>query len=249
MDRHRPTLIRRRGTSPLRGPARGHVLRRLLGVGAAVALATAGSGCLELIRRPAADAAPPPFGEAAGPRPRARAASAADDTLTGQAARTPILAAAAKRPGPDAGPTTAGTAAASAPRQPRSAEARQRVRQVNEYVYWCLERDLWDEARIHLEQALARDSLAASLHNNLAIVWEKQGRPEEAARAYERAWELDPKKLYSNNLERLRQRLEAADEPAEPDSLRVEHERVGAGQVNPHEEAGADSVDGLQTQR
>lgn len=86
----------------------------------------------------------------------------------------------------------------------RTREDRERVEQVNEYALWCLRREMWAEARTHLEQAVKRDSLAASLHNNLGILYERMGEPERARQAYERALILQPgKAAYQSNLHRL----------------------------------------------
>ncbi len=93
----------------------------------------------------------------------------------------------------------------------RTREDRERVQQVNEYALWCVERGLWDEARIHLEQAVALDSLAASLHNNLAILYERLGEREKARTEYEFAARLAPdKRLYQANLGHLRRAVEGA---------------------------------------
>ena len=87
----------------------------------------------------------------------------------------------------------------------RSRSERERVHRVNEYALWCLDREMWDEARIHLEQALHTDSLAASLHNNLGIVYERLGRRKEAVTKYQMAAALNPgRPLYESNLKRLR---------------------------------------------
>jgi Flp pilus assembly protein TadD len=84
------------------------------------------------------------------------------------------------------------------------------LRQVNEYAWWCVDQGLWNEARTHLERALAQDSLSASLHNNLAIVYEHLGRHDEAARYYQKAHELNPgQAVYAANLKRLEQLREA----------------------------------------
>ncbi len=81
---------------------------------------------------------------------------------------------------------------------------RDRVEQVNMYALWCVERKMWAEARTHLEQAIAKDSLAASLHNNLGILYERLGEPDKARTAYERALVLRPgKTAYQSNLRRL----------------------------------------------
>jgi tetratricopeptide (TPR) repeat protein len=102
----------------------------------------------------------------------------------------------------------------------RTRDDRKRVQLVNEYALWCVERGMWEEARIHLERALQVDSLAASLHNNLAILYERQGERERARQEYEIAAQLAPdKRLYRANLDRLRTAL---DRPPEyTDSLDV----------------------------
>lgn len=97
----------------------------------------------------------------------------------------------------------------------RSGSSRQEVRQVNEYAFWCLEKGLWNEARLHLEQAVERDSLAASLHNNLGIIYERMGLEEKALAAYGKAWDLSPrKKAYRDNLEKLKRRQRAIPDSA-----------------------------------
>ena len=91
----------------------------------------------------------------------------------------------------------------------RTREDRERVQQVNEYALWCVEQGLWEEARIHLEQAVALDSLSASLHNNLGIVYERLGEREKARAEYEFAARLAPaKRLYQANLGHLHRAAE-----------------------------------------
>ena len=98
----------------------------------------------------------------------------------------------------------------------RTREDRERVERVNEYALWCIERGLWEEARIHLEQAVAVDSLSASLHNNLGILYERLGEREKARAAYEFASRLAPgKQLYQANLGYLRRAEEARGVPAD----------------------------------
>ena len=66
---------------------------------------------------------------------------------------------------------------------------------------------MWEEARLHLERALEQDSLAASLHNNLGVVYEKLGERDKAEESYEQAQSFMPaKELYGANLLRLRDR-------------------------------------------
>lgn len=101
--------------------------------------------------------------------------------------------------------------------EPRARE----VRRVNEYAWWCVDQGLWNEARSHLERALAQDSLSASLHNNLAIVYEHFGQHEQAVQYYQKAQELNPgQALYAANLKRLEQLREAgADTTGQLDLL------------------------------
>ena len=97
----------------------------------------------------------------------------------------------------------------------RSRKHRQEVRQINEYAFWCLEKGLWNEARSHLEQAVERDSLAASLHNNLGIIYERLGLEEKAMAAYGKAWNLSPReKAYRDNLELFERRQQAMPDSA-----------------------------------
>ena len=87
---------------------------------------------------------------------------------------------------------------------------RDRVRGVNEYAIWCVTNGMWDEARIHLEQAMRRDSLSASLNNNLGIIYERMGQRDEARIRYQKAADLNPgRRLYEANLRRLHIALEA----------------------------------------
>ena len=103
----------------------------------------------------------------------------------------------------------------------RTREDRERVERVNEYALWCIERGLWEEARIHLEQAIAVDSLSASLHNNLGILYERLGEREKARAEYEFAARLAPgKRLYQANLGHLRRAAEARGVPA--DSVEID---------------------------
>lgn len=112
-------------------------------------------------------------------------------------------------------------------REPPTKEARERVRRVNAYALWCIEQEMWAEARSHLERALMQDSLAASLHNNLAIVNEYYGNIQKAMELYLRAIALaadgDP---YRQNLNRLEHHQQAVvDTHAVPDKVEplIEH--------------------------
>ncbi len=105
----------------------------------------------------------------------------------------------------------------------RTGAERDRVHQVNEYALWCLHREMWEEARVHLEQAVATDSLAASLHNNLGIVYERMGQREKASSRYRTAAQLNPgRPLYEANLKRLQDAAEARPQEAPSDSVAVD---------------------------
>ena len=58
-------------------------------------------------------------------------------------------------------------------RPKRSRKQRQSIEQVNEYALWCIQNAMWNEARSHMERTLGQDSLSASLHNNLGIIYAK----------------------------------------------------------------------------
>jgi tetratricopeptide (TPR) repeat protein len=93
------------------------------------------------------------------------------------------------------------------------------AKQVNEYAFWCIGKGLWQEARLHLEQAAQRDSLTGSYHNNLAIIYEHLGLEEQAAAAYQRAQILRPdQKAYLANIRHFegRQRAAHPDSAAAP---------------------------------
>lgn len=101
------------------------------------------------------------------------------------------------------------------------------VKDVNRFALWCIEKGLWDEARVHLEKAVSKDSTSAALYNNLGIIYEHMGHLEDAEAAYRRAVELDPKgKLYRWNYERFRLLKRGAAKPSEErvDSIWVPEE-------------------------
>ena len=92
---------------------------------------------------------------------------------------------------------------------------REKTKQVNAYALWCIRNNMWEEARLHLEQGLEQDSSASSILNNLGIVYERLGRRAEAAAAYQKAGNLNLEKpAYSANL----QRFEQSQEYTSPDS-------------------------------
>jgi hypothetical protein len=124
----------------------------------------------------------------------------------------------------------------AAGRAARTRKQREVVKQVNAYALWCIDHEMWKEARLHLERATEEDSLAGSLFNNLGLVYERLGMPDRAEIAYERAGDLNPdREAYHANLRRLHQRREAAEraEPARLDSLKMELEGLDVEPVEP----------------
>ena len=105
----------------------------------------------------------------------------------------------------------------------RSKKQRRSIQQVNGYALWCIENEMWNEARTHMERALQEDSLSASLHNNLAIVYEHLGKADRAGDFYQRALDLNPaEEAYRSNLSNLRNRQQAlADTSGDFDLFRM----------------------------
>lgn len=112
----------------------------------------------------------------------------------------------------------------------RTRSQKEKVERVNEYALWCIENGMWKEARLHLEKALAADSVSASLSNNLGVVYERLGEREKAELAYQRARALNPRReAYRSNLRQLqgRKSREVAGEGEEVDSLATGLEDLG----------------------
>ncbi len=138
-------------------------------------------GCLELVRRPPAGE---PFGYEYAP--------AADTTATSAAAVQPM------------------PALVVVDRPKRSRQQLRDIEQVNKYALWCIENAMWNEAQSHMERALAQDSLSASLHNNLGVIYERLGMADKAAEFYGRARALNPaQEAYAANLRHLQQYRQA----------------------------------------
>ena len=158
-----------------------------------VALACA--GCLELVRRPGAEV-----------NPGSSAPGYADDKASEPSIK-PV-------PKQDTKPVKV---------VERSKKQRRSIQQVNEYALWCIENEMWNEARTHMERALQKDSLSASLHNNLAIVYEHLGKADRASDFYQRALDLNPaEEAYRSNLSNLRNRRQAlADTSGDFDLFRM----------------------------
>ena len=141
-------------------------------------------GCLDLVRRPAAGA---PIGY--------EYAQAADTTATSAAAIQPM------------------PVLVVVDRPKRSRQQLQDIEQVNKYARWCIENAMWNEAQSHMERALAQDSLSASLHNNLGVIYERLGMTDKAAEFYGRARALNPaQETYAANLRHLQQYQQASSD-------------------------------------
>jgi Flp pilus assembly protein TadD len=177
------------------------------------------SGCLELVRRPASSA-DAPGGSPAGERRLPEEPAAGKDGAAGpEAIRQP-----AREVGPERERSARGRAQA------------QTIRQVNEYVLWCIENSMWNEARSHLERALARDSLSTSIHNNLAVVYEHFGLVDRAAELYRRARELDPDNdYYESNLQRLEALQQAAEDTSGHFDIFELKQRIPGPRRDPYE--------------
>ena len=113
----------------------------------------------------------------------------------------------------------------------RTRSQKETVERVNEYALWCIENGMWKEARLHLEKALAVDSVSASLSNNLGVVYERLGEREKAELAYQRARALNPRReAYRINLRQLQGRKSREvirDGEELPDSLAAGLEDLG----------------------
>ena len=112
----------------------------------------------------------------------------------------------------------------------RTRNQKEKVERVNEYALWCIENGMWKEARLHLEKALAADSVSASLSNNLGVVYERLGEREKAELAYRRARALNPRReAYRSNLRQLqgRKSREVLGEGEQVDSLATGLEGLG----------------------
>lgn len=68
----------------------------------------------------------------------------------------------------------------------------------NEYAISCIQKGLWTEARFYLE--MANSGKSAAVLNNLGVVYEQQGKREEAKTLYKKAIELDGQSIYYKNL-------------------------------------------------
>jgi tetratricopeptide (TPR) repeat protein len=79
---------------------------------------------------------------------------------------------------------------------------------------WASRNSLWDEAIFRWKKAAEADPSSAAAHNNLAVAYEKKGRPADALREYEEALKLDPGNAYVKSNDR---NCKEISRPAEPD--------------------------------
>ena len=179
-----------------------------------VALCTGGSlSCMEVIRRAEPDKSKPEpwWTEPGNP-------SESESLGSGEVASTPASPLVDGDPAVDRPVDPPRAATVETSRQSlaeahakRGRSLEESTKRINEYAYWCIENNMWDEARLHLERAVSQDSLAASLFNNLGVIYERLGETAQADSAYARATALlSESQAYAANLSRLRKRAEAA---------------------------------------
>ena len=72
---------------------------------------------------------------------------------------------------------------------------------------------LWKEAQMRWQKILDSGQESASLHNNIAIAFEKMGKPKEAEKAYKKALALSPNSSkIKSNYDRLKKILKKSEE-------------------------------------
>ena len=100
------------------------------------------------------------------------------------------------------------------------------AKEINKYSFWCIDQEMWSEAKAHLEKAAKLDTTSASIYNNLGIVYEYFQMEHEARRAYQTAMRLDSRNVvYRRNYILLKRSIgsKVADEPMiEEESLATE---------------------------
>ena len=91
-----------------------------------------------------------------------------------------------------------------------SAKKDSKIEEINSYALWCIENNMWREAQSHIKRGLEIDSLSASLHNNMAIIYEQVGRIDSATWHYKHALSINPdNKTYKSNFQRMKSREQA----------------------------------------
>ncbi len=75
------------------------------------------------------------------------------------------------------------------------------------------QKDLWDEAIFRWQKAALAQPQSASVHNNLAVAYEKKGLWEKAKKEYELALKLDPDNAYiQSNYQNFKRNYELTKE-------------------------------------
>ena len=74
-------------------------------------------------------------------------------------------------------------------------------------------KELWKEAQMRWQKILNSGKESASLYNNIAIAFEKMGKPKEAEKAYKKALALSPNNSkIKSNYEGLKKNLKKSEE-------------------------------------
>ena len=72
------------------------------------------------------------------------------------------------------------------------ADTRSDARSQLEFGVQVVEHGLWREAIYRWEKAIELDPRYAAAYNNLAVAYEREGQPEKARKAYQKALDLEP---------------------------------------------------------
>ena len=79
---------------------------------------------------------------------------------------------------------------------PLSADRRTDAKAQVDYGIELAQKQLWKEAEFHWEKAVELDPTYAAAWNNLGIAYEQQGKFDEAKKAYDKAYAIDPKNTF-----------------------------------------------------
>lgn len=75
---------------------------------------------------------------------------------------------------------------------PSFADARSDAKSQLQFGVQVVEHGLWREAIYRWEKAVELDPRYAAAYNNLAVAYEREGQPEKARKAYQKALDLEP---------------------------------------------------------
>ena len=79
---------------------------------------------------------------------------------------------------------------------PLSADRRSQAKGHVDYGIELAQKQLWKEAEFQWEKAIELDPTYAAAWNNLGIAYEQQGKFDDAKKAYDKAYALDPKNTF-----------------------------------------------------